>query len=196
MPDSSLKVLSVIGSLHETSATRSVILNLNQRLEAQGCSTDTLDLSVETLELLNPNTTYSLPNYAPLKERVLAADVLLLGTPDYHGSMSGALKNFFDHFWKEFAGKLFAPIVASHEKGLTVTDQIRTVARQCYAWAMPYAVSFVDKQDIAGDEILDDAFEGRLEMFARDIAVYGKLLSAQRSQDLSSDDATFMARYR
>src|SRR5260221_13108353 len=28
---------------------------------------------------------------------------------------------------------LFATIVASHEKGLTVTDQLRTVARQCYA---------------------------------------------------------------
>jgi len=38
------------------------------------------------------------------------------------------MKNFLDHFWREFAGKLFATIVASHEKGLTVTDQLRTVA--------------------------------------------------------------------
>jgi len=51
------------------------------------------------------------------------AGAYILGTPDYHGSISSALKNFLDHFWQEFAGKLFASVVASHEKGLTVTDQ-------------------------------------------------------------------------
>ena len=62
--------------------------------------------------------------------------------------MSSTIKNFLDHFWQEFAGKLFATIVASHEKGLTVTDQLRTVARQCYAWSLPYGDSFADRDDL------------------------------------------------
>ena len=33
------------------------------------------------------------------------ADAFVLGSPDYHGSMSGALKNFLDYHWQEFAGK-------------------------------------------------------------------------------------------
>ncbi len=196
MSDTSLSILSVVGSLHGSSVTRDVILDLNARLSGLGCTCDTLDLSVEKLDLLNPDTSYSQPGYADLKKRVQTADVLLLGTPDYHGSMSGALKNFFDHFWKEFAGKLFAPIVASHEKGLTVTDQVRTVARQCYAWSMPYAMSFVEKQDVGEGRILNEVFEKRLEMFARDIEVYGRLLSIQRKADLKGSDSGFMARYR
>ena len=52
------------------------------------------------------------------------ADAFVLASPDFHGSMSGAMKNFLDYFWEEFAGKTFGYIIASHEKGLTVADQI------------------------------------------------------------------------
>ena len=38
-------------------------------------------------------------------ELVEWADAYILATPDYHGSMSGSLKNFLDYFWSEFAGK-------------------------------------------------------------------------------------------
>src|SRR5438093_12678432 len=114
---------------------------------------------------------HDLPGYADLQARVERADVVVLGTPDYHGSISGAMKNFLDHFWHEFAGKLFATIVASHEKGLTVTDQLRTVARQCYAWSLPYGVAFTEEQDVREGRIVDESFATRLEMFVRDVRV-------------------------
>ncbi len=124
------------------------------------------------------------------------ADVVLLGTPDYHGSISSATKNFLDYFWHEFAGKLFATIVASHEKGLTVTDQLRTVARQCYAWTLPYGVSFTEGHDIKHGKIVNAAFKQRLEMLEQDIYVYGKLLAKQRRADLRGDRPGFLARHR
>jgi FMN reductase len=131
-----------------------------------------------------------------LKARVETADAFILGTPDYHGSISSALKNFLDHFWKEFGGKLFATLVASHEKGLTVTDQLRTVARQCYAWSLPYGVAFADKQDVANGQIISDAFRSRLEMLVRDTRIYGELFAKQRRRDLSSTEPGFLARLR
>jgi FMN reductase len=124
------------------------------------------------------------------------ADVILLGTPDYHGSISSAMKNFLDHFWREFAGKLFATIVASHEKGLTVTDQLRTVARQCYAWSLPYGVSFVEEEDVKGGKVVSDGFKTRLAMLLRDVRVYGELLARQRIADLAGKDPGFLARLR
>jgi len=120
----------------------------------------------------------------------------VLGTPDYHGSISSAMKNFLDHFWGEFAGKLFATVVASHEKGLTVTDQLRTVARQCYAWSMPYGVSFADEEDVRDGKIVSDTLKKRLEMFVRDVRTYGALLALQRRADLAATEPGFMARHR
>ena len=192
----SLNVLAVAGSLNHNSVTRTVITLMAEQLRHAGAEVDLLDLSAEPLGLFNPDLSHAHESYPKLKQRVERADVLLRGTPDYHGSMSSAIKNFLDHFWQEFAGKLFATVVASHEKGLTVTDQLRTVARQCYAWSMPYAVSFTDKTDVKDGQIISDPFRQRLEMFVRDVRVYGELLARQRQADLAGADPGFLARHR
>ena len=196
MPETPLNVLAVIGSLHRESVTRTVIHHIAGKLRADGCSVDVLDLQAEPLPLYNPDTAYDAPEFDALQARVNTADVLILGTPDYHGSISSALKNFLDHFWHEFAGKLFVTIVASHEKGLTVTDQLRTVARQCYAWTLPYGVSFCESTDIKDGRIASNPFQKRLEMTVRDARIYGEILAAQRRADLAATGPGFMARHR
>jgi NAD(P)H-dependent FMN reductase len=196
MLDSQLQVLGVVGSLNQNSVTRAVIQQIGDALSQQGCRVDIFDPVQEHLPLFNPDSSYSASHYDPLQRRVAAADVLLLGTPDYHGSISSTLKNFLDHFWQEFAGKLFATVVASHEKGLTVTDQLRTVARQCYAWSLPYGVSFVDREDVKDGVVVSDSLKKRLEMMVHDIKHYGRLLAEQRSHDLNGNEPGFMAKHR
>jgi FMN reductase len=196
MAESPLNILAVVGSLQRGSVTRVVVHHVAERLQQAGCAVDTLDFLKEPLALYNPDTAHDLPGYTELQDRVDRADVILLGTPDYHGSLSGAMKNFLDHFWHEFAGKLFATIVASHEKGLTVTDQLRTVARQCYAWTLPYGVAFMDDVDVKEGKIVSDSLRKRLDMFIRDTCVYGELLARQRSADLAGKEPGFLARHR
>ena len=196
MSDQPLQVLAVVGSLNPTSVTRAVLLQVTRSLRADGCSVDVLDFEREPLPLYNPESAYAAPGFEALQARVERADVYVLGTPDYHGSISGAMKNFLDHFWREFAGKLFATIVASHEKGLTVTDQFRTVARQCYAWTLPYGVSFAEPDDVLDGRIASDALKKRLAMFVHDVRVYGTVLARQRHADLAGTEPGFMARHR
>lgn len=191
-----LNVLAVVGSLNQMSSTRAVITHVSNQLAAAGAQIDILDLLHEPMALFNPDSSHQGEGFASLQARVQQADVYLLGTPDYHGSISSALKNFLDHFWREFAGKLFATIVASHEKGLTVTDQLRTVARQCYAWSLPYGVSFADQADVKEGRIISEALQMRLDMLARDARIYGELLARQRHADLGGTEAGFMARWR
>ena len=196
MTGTPLRILAVIGSLQRDSVTRVVIRHLAQELETAGCAVDVLDLDREPLALYSPDTAHDLPGYAELQNRVHGADVIVLGSPDYHGGMSGAMKNFLDHFWHEFAGKLFANIVASHEKGLTVMDQLRTVARQCYAWTLPYGVSLTEDVDVKDGQIVSEALQQRLAMLIRDLRVYGELLAGQRRSDLAGTEPGFLARRR
>lgn len=196
MNDSKLRILGVVGSLNENSVTRIVINHARGLLEEKGCECDVFDPVKEHLDLFNPDKAYQSAIYGGLQKRVESADVLILGTPDYHGSISSVLKNFLDHFWQEFAGKLFVSIVSSPEKGLTVTDQIRTVARQCYAWSLPYGISFIEKEDIKERQVSSDSLKRRMEMMTADVCSYGKLISNQRRNDLLSSGPGFMARYR
>lgn len=194
MPD--LKILVVAGSLNDRSSTRVVTRHCADRWRASGCEVYEVDLAREALPLFDPDSAYKGENYLKLKPRVEVADVLVLASPDYHGTIASPLKNFLDHFWQEYAGKLFATIVGSYDKGLTVTDHLRTVARQCYAWSMPYAVAFSDREDVVAGEIKSEAFQKRLEMFVRDVQVYGAVLAEQRRKDLGGTDPGFLARLR
>lgn len=195
-PMSSLNVLVVIGTASRQGSTRVVGEHVAEQLQAAGCRVDVFNYEATPLPLFNPETSWSAPDFAACKARVERADALVLLTPDYHGGMSSALKNFLDHFWKEYAGKLFASVVGSFDKGLTVHDQIRTVARQCYAWALPYGVTFADKEDVRDGAVASDAFRQRVGMLARDVRVYGTLLAGQRKLDLAGTEPGFMARLR
>ena len=197
MAPAPLHILAVIGSLKSQSVTRVVLRHIAGELVTRGCTVDVLDLLDQPLTLYNPETAHKAEAFPALQARVEKADVYVLGTPDYHGSISSVLKNFLDHFWHEFAGKLFATVVASHEKGLTATDQLRTVARQCYAWSLPYTVSCIDREDVQEGRVVSASLiKQRLDMLVRDVQVYGTIIAAQRRADLAETGSGFMARHR
>ena len=92
--------------------------------------------------------------------------------------------------------KLRGAKVVAIGKGLTATDQLRTVARQCYAWTLPYGIAFAENTDLKDGQVASGAFEKRLEMMIRDVRVYGSIIAKQRHSDLKCQDHCFMARHR
>jgi FMN reductase len=110
--------------------------------------------------------------------------------------MSGTMKNFLDFFWKEFSGKTFGYIVSSHEKGLTVMDQMRTAVRQCYAWSLPYGISINEREDFdQSGQIVNKRLQTRMEMLARDLVVYGELIYSQFMKDMDTSESNTFAHY-
>lgn len=164
----------------------------------QSAETRLLDLRRVNLPTYNPDE--ESPDHEGLREATEAvnwADSFILASPDYHGSMSGAMKNFLDFYWEEFAGKLFGYVCASHEKGMTVMEQMRTSVRQCYGWSLPYGVSVYGEKDFnASGEVISGQVARRLRMLARDLVVYGALIREQFRRDLADGATeTFAARY-
>ena len=187
-------VLGVAGSLRKGSYSGQALRTALEHAKKLGAEVRILEIG--KMPLYDPNAPAS-EDVERAAEAVAWADALILASPDYHGSMSGALKNFLDHFYEEFAGKLFGYIVASHEKGLTVMEQMRTAVRQCYGWSMPYGVSVNGPQDFAGGEIVNAGISKRLQMMSRDLVVYGRLISGQFAHDVaSSEQDTFASHYR
>ena len=148
------------------------------------------------LPIYQPSTKFDNENVKKVTNDVNWANVFVLACPDYHGSMSGTMKNFLDFFWKEFSGKTFGYIVSSHEKGLTVMDQMRTAVRQCYAWSLPYGISINEREDLGSDgKIVNSRLQSRMEMLARDLVVYGRLIYWQFSKDQDSAEQNTFAHY-
>jgi NAD(P)H-dependent FMN reductase len=196
------RILGVTGSLRENSNSTKILSTLLE-IAANKFSADVrlLNLRETRLPFYNPSISPADMLYGNIKtisQAVEWADAFVLASPDYHGSMSGSMKNFLDHFWEEFAGKTFGYLCTSHEKGLTVMDQMRTAVRQCYGWSMPYGVSINSGQDLnSNGEIINAQLSKRLNMLARDLVVYGRLIRNQFKKDLMANDLdTYAARYR
>jgi NAD(P)H-dependent FMN reductase len=195
---SKLNVLGVGSSMRQRSYSTAALKIILEKVTGNDAETKLLDLQKIRLPML-----YSLEDdteeIVHVTELVKWADAFILATPDYHGSMSGSIKNFLDYFWSEFAGKTFGYIVASHEKGLTVMDQMRTAVRQCYGWSMPYGISINPEDDFnERRDLISRKLSSRLDMLARDLVVYGKLIREQFVNDLlqSSLVNTFAGYYR
>lgn len=193
-----IRLLGVCGSMRANSYSSRLVTIALAAAREHGAETRLLELSAVDLPTYNPDDeSMDHLGLRAATEAVNWADAFLLASPDYHGSMSGAMKNFLDFYWAEFAGKLFAYICASHEKGLTVMEQMRTSVRQCYGWSLPYGVSVYGEKDFDSSGQLVSQVDRRLRMLSRDIVIYGALIRGQFQADLAAGVTdTFAARYR
>src|SRR5215212_3051866 len=206
--ESTINVLGVAGSMREQSYSTRALKIVLEEVKKYDSESYVLELRKINLPLYDPSgntldeSSSSINSNTNGLERITTAlkwaDAFVLASPDYHGSMSGGMKNFLDYFWEDFAGKTFGYIVASHEKGLTVADQMRTAVRQCYGWSMPYDISINGEKDFGSSgNVTNKVLLQRMQMLARDIVIYGKLHRNQFLYDLRSHEInTFAFHYR
>lgn len=193
-----LRVLGVGSSMRKESFGTETLRIVLGKVKENGAETRLLNLFETPLPIYSSSINSDNRLIRQVSDLVNWADAFILSTPDYHGSMSGSLKNFLDYFWSEFAGKTFGYICSSHEKGLTVMDQIRTAIRQCYGWSLPYGLSINSGIDFDDQrKIVNKQLVGRINSFARDLVVYGKLINTQFRNDLNSKvENSFAYHYR
>jgi FMN reductase len=189
-----IKLLGISGSMTAKSySLKALEYVLDNAKNIHGSEIEIFDLRKNKLPFYDPKldedpliTSLERENIKNAKLMVHWADAIILTTPDYHGSMSGVLKNFLDYFWKEFTGKTFGYICTSYEKGLTVMEQMRTAVRQCYGWSMPYGISTSSHDFDKEGNIINPKLISRLEMLSRDITCYGKIIRDQFLLDVSN----------
>ena len=192
-----VRVLGIGSSMRNNSFSTKALTNILEIITGKYNTEARLVNLLDTeLPLYKPGTKFENDNVKKITNNVNWANVFVLASPDYHGSMSGTMKNFLDFFWKEFSGKTFGYIVSSHEKGLTVMDQMRTAVRQCYAWSLPYGISINEREDFNSDgQIVSKKLQSRMEMLSRDLVVYGGLIYWQFMKDRNSSEPNTFAHY-
>ncbi|MDQ4056440.1 MAG: NAD(P)H-dependent oxidoreductase [Thermoproteota archaeon] len=204
--EGTVNILGVAGSMREQSYSTRGLKMVLEETKKYNAESYMLEVRKINLPLYDPSeitSDNSSSNNNNVLERITTAlrwaDVFVLASPDYHGSMSGGMKNFLDYFWEDFAGKTFGYIVASHEKGLTVADQMRTAVRQCYGWSMPYNISINGEKDFdSKGNLINSALAKRIKMLARDLVTYGTLIRRQFLEDVANQEIsdTFATHYR
>jgi len=170
-------VVAICGSNRDASHTRTALAYALAESERCGASTELLDLREFDLPVFDADADDA-ADAELLRERVRAADAILLGTPMYHGSYSSTLKNAldycgFDEFENETVGLL---AVAGGQFPLLALEHLRTVCRALDAWVLPYqaAIPRASRQFDDG-EFVDEGLADRVAVLGRRIVEYADI---------------------
>ncbi|WP_280537902.1 NADPH-dependent FMN reductase [Halopenitus sp. POP-27] len=167
-------VAGVVGSLRSRSHTRVAVRAALAGAEAAGASTQLVDLRAYDLPPLNPDVDDQ-GDGADFRSTIRTADAIVLGTPVYHGSCSGVLKNALDHCgFEEFEGVTVGLLaVAGGSFPITALEHLRSVCRALNAWVLPYQAA-IPRADAAieSGQFTDVDLRDRVETLGDRVVAY------------------------
>lgn len=146
-----MKVLLIVGSAKQYSHTHALAQFVRGNLEEQEAEVTLFDLYDKPVPFLDVsgrhlNDERIKANVNELRELAEEADAIIIGTPNYHGSYSGVVKNALDHLtMDEFKMKPVGLICNSG--GMRSTEplsHLRIIMRNLLGIAVPVQISTQD----------------------------------------------------
>jgi NAD(P)H-dependent FMN reductase len=181
MRSSSISIVALCGSMGRNSNTSKALNLALEGAREAGAQTTLLELHDYQLPFAGQTYDYTpFPDVERLTSQIRAAHGVLWGTPEYHGSYTGVLKNALDLMgFEEFQGKMIGLVgVAGGSIGaINALSHLRTVGRQLHAWVLPQQVSIARVSQAFDTEgkALDADVEKRLKEIGRDVARFSRL---------------------
>lgn len=179
-----MKIVAIYGSTHQDGNSRVLAQTIAQSAQSHGAEVTHFDVLQKDLPLFRTDKDFaSHEGVQEMRTLVGAADGFIVVSPEYHGCMSNAIKNFFDFHYQQFAGKVFAIATATGGSlGVSCNSQMRIAIQHCHGWALPYQVG-VKAHEFVDGEVSNEKAKDRLERLGRDLVVYGQLLKQQFDAD-------------
>jgi NAD(P)H-dependent FMN reductase len=185
-----VKIVGIAGSLRPGSYSQQALRVVAKRVEALGVEVEILDLQLLNLPFCDGGEEYpDYPDVAKLRQAVRQADGIILVTPEYHGSVSGVLKNALDLMgFEEFTDKVTGLIsVLGGQSNSNSLNDLRTILRWVHAWTIPEQVA-IGQAWKAFDEngnLVDQNLSKRLDGFAHSLVENTRKLRGATQREMA-----------
>ena len=168
-----MMVLLVSGSPRPENRTLMAVQAIARLLEAAGLTTETIDLA--SVELPTFRGAPVAPIALQWRERLRACDALILASPEFHGSLSSAMKTFLDHTTEdEFRDRPvgFVGVASSVHGGANPIRHMQDAVLSMLAVIVAPALQVADARNAfdAGGGFHDAALRERAELLVQRLA--------------------------
>ncbi|WP_372663909.1 NADPH-dependent FMN reductase [Cohnella sp.] len=149
-----MRIAIIAGSNHRKSTSTQMARYVGERLAIGGHTIDFWDLYSQPLPFYDPDADTDPESVRQLANSVAAADAVVLSTPEYHGSVSGVLKNALDYLGgDQFDGKMVLSISsAGGAVGVSSLQHLQVIVRNVHGVNCPEWISLGSEQRRFDDE--------------------------------------------
>ncbi|WP_121968749.1 NADPH-dependent FMN reductase [Leptolyngbya sp. BC1307] len=176
-----VKIVGIGGSLRTDSYSMQALHIAAERAKDLGAAVEVLDLKEMNLPFCDGGSDYpDYPDVEVLQTAVKAADALLLSTPEYHGSVSGVIKNALDLMsFEQLSGKVtgFISVLGGQPNSNALND-MRVIMRWVHAWSIPEQIAIGQAWNAFDSEgqLKDEKLSQRFDEFAKSLVENTKKL--------------------
>ena len=138
-----VKVMGISGSYgNDSNNTKLVKLGL-EILSNLGAETHFWDLNEKPLPLVGEEGCWDHENVKDFQNLATEVNAYLLSSPEYHGCMSGVMKNQLDWIYsKHVSGKAFGLMsTLGGQSNSNTLNQMRIAVRWIHGWAIPEQIA-------------------------------------------------------
>ena len=177
-----MKGLIIVGSARVGSHTNALAKYLIGQLDEHDVDVDIFDLAEKPIHqltfLVQHKLLKILKNVKELQDKAMEADFFILGTPNYHGSFSGILKNALDHLNMDYFK--MKPVGLIGNSGGIVSSEplshLRVIIRSLLGIAVPTQIATHDSDYAKLDDgtlyLEDSEFQLRAKLFVDQIVSF------------------------
>jgi NAD(P)H-dependent FMN reductase len=179
----SIRITGVCGSLSADGVTKKALAIALKGAAEYNAETALLELRDFNLVFYGsvPQDDYP-PDVIQLRQALKNSHGIILATPEYHGSLTGALKNMLDLMSiEEFETKIIGlvGVAGGHVGAINSLNTMKTICRNLHCWVLPQEVSIANSSQAFNDDgtVKDPEIEERLLNVGRQLV---KFASVQR----------------
>jgi len=174
----SIRIVGVCGSLSADGATKkalAIALKGAAEYDAETALLELRDFDLVFYGSVSPDE-YP-PDVLQLRQTLRESQGIILATPEYHGSLTGALKNMLDLMTiEDFETKIVGLVgVAGGDLGaINSLNTMKTICRNLHCWVLPHEVSIANTAETFDDDgaVTDPAIEERLLNLGRQLVKF------------------------
>ncbi len=177
----SIRITGVCGSLSADGATKKALAIVLKGAAEYDAETILLELRDFNLVFYGsvPENEYP-PDVLQLRQALKDSQGIILATPEYHGSLTGALKNMLDLMTiEDFETKIIGLVgVAGGDIGaINSLNTMKTICRNLHCWVLPQEVSIANSAQTFDDDgaVKDPAIEERLLNVGRQVVKFASV---------------------
>lgn len=184
MSNDSVRILGISGSYGLTSKN-GLLLDLTLKAcESQGASVEIWDHVENPLPLVGEEGCWENENVKSFQQLASECDGFILSSPEYHGTMSGVMKNSLDWLYKDHVGgKAFGLLsTLGGQSNSNTLNHMRISVRWIHGWCVPEQVAVGQVKNAFNEDgtLVDEDIASRVDDLGLSVVQTAKMLRNMR----------------